>query len=60
MDEISVSNVLKTEKCRKVNLIRQNHLTNLYAAEMHSSCDGVPLKFKKKNRQTSSLPAQII
>jgi hypothetical protein len=25
-----------------------------------SSCDGVPLKFKKKNGRASSLPAQII
>jgi RNase P subunit RPR2 len=25
-----------------------------------SSCDGVPLKFKKKNVRASSLPAQII
>jgi hypothetical protein len=25
-----------------------------------SSCDGVPLKFKKKNGQASSLPARII
>jgi hypothetical protein len=24
-----------------------------------SSCDGVPLKFKKKNRRASSLPARI-
>jgi hypothetical protein len=24
------------------------------------SCDGVPFKFKKKNRRASSLPAQII
>jgi hypothetical protein len=28
--------------------------------DLCSSCDGVPLKFKKKNRQASSLPAQII
>jgi hypothetical protein len=25
-----------------------------------SSCDGVPLKFKKKNGRASSLPARII
>jgi hypothetical protein len=27
---------------------------------LYSSCDGVPLKFKKKNGRASSLPAQII
>jgi hypothetical protein len=27
---------------------------------LYSSCDGVPLKFKKKNGRVSSLPARII
>jgi hypothetical protein len=50
------------EKCQKVNLISQSHLTNFVAAEngFCSSCDGVPLKFKKKNGRASSLPAKII
>jgi hypothetical protein len=33
IDEIPVSHHTETEKCRKVNLIRQSHLTNFYAAE---------------------------
>jgi hypothetical protein len=33
IDEILVSYLTETEKCRRVNLIRQSHLTNLKAAE---------------------------
>jgi hypothetical protein len=29
IDEIPVSHLTETEKCRKVNLIKQSHLTNL-------------------------------
>jgi hypothetical protein len=29
IDEIPVSQLMETEKCRKVNLIRQSHLANL-------------------------------
>jgi hypothetical protein len=74
IDEIPVIHLTETEKSQKVNLIRQSHLKNLQAAEIFFynhvykpltmvlcfSCDGVPLKFKKKNGQASSLPAQII
>jgi hypothetical protein len=62
IDEIPVSHLMETEKCWIVNLIRQSHLTNLLAADnaFGSFCDGVPLKFKKKNRQASSIPAQTI
>jgi hypothetical protein len=53
---------MQTENFRKVTLIRQSHLTNRLAAEngFCSYCDGVPLKFKKKNGRASSLPAWII
>ncbi len=27
---------------------------------LYSSCDGVPLKFKKKNARASGLPAQLL
>jgi hypothetical protein len=56
------SHLMETEKCRKVNLIIQSNLTNFLTTEngFCSSCDGVPLKFKKKNEQASSIPAQII
>jgi hypothetical protein len=33
IDEIPVSYLMETEKCQRVNLIRQSHLTNLLAAE---------------------------
>jgi hypothetical protein len=49
IDEIPVSHLMEVEKCRKVNLIRQSHLTNLKAAEnkmiLCSSCDGFSSKF---------------
>jgi hypothetical protein len=51
IDEIAASHLTKTEKCQKVDLIRQSHLINLAVPEIGlcSYCDGVPLKFKKKN-----------
>jgi hypothetical protein len=64
IDEILVSNLTETEKHWKVNLIRQNHFTKQIFKPLKmvlcSSCDGVPLKFKKEKRLTSSSPAQII
>jgi hypothetical protein len=62
IDEIPVSHLTETEKCRKVNLIRQSHLTNFKLLKMVfcSYCDGVPLKCKKKNGRASSVPARII
>jgi hypothetical protein len=62
IDEISVSYLAETEKCRRVNLIRQTILQIFKPLKMVlcSSCDGVPLKIKMKNGRASSLPAQII
>jgi hypothetical protein len=62
IDEIEVRHLTETEKRRKVNLIRQTTLQIFKPLNMVlcSSCDGVPLKFKKKNWRASSLPAQII
>jgi hypothetical protein len=50
------------EKSRKVSLINKAMLQIFKPLKMVlcSSCDGVPLKFKKKNERASSLPAQII
>jgi hypothetical protein len=50
-DEVPVYHLPEMEKCWKVNLIRQSHLENLKSLKMVlcPSCDGVPLKFKKKN-----------
>jgi hypothetical protein len=61
IDEIPGSHT-ETEKCRKVNLIRQAILQIIKPLKMVfcSSCDGVPLKFKKKNGLASSLAEQII
>jgi hypothetical protein len=47
-DEIPVSPLPEMEKCRKVNLIRQNHLTVQIFKVLCSSCDGVLLKLKRK------------
>jgi hypothetical protein len=51
---------METEKYRKVSLIRQSHLKKPLKMVLCSSCDGVPLKLKKKNGLASSLPALII
>jgi hypothetical protein len=61
IDEIPVSHLTETEKCRKVNLIGQAILQIIKLLKMVFcfSCDGVPLKFKKKNGRASSLPAKI-
>jgi hypothetical protein len=50
-------------KISKVNLIIKSHLTNRFKPlkmVLCSSCDVVPLKFKKKNGPASSLLAEII
>jgi hypothetical protein len=62
IDEIPLSNLTKTEKCRKVNLIDKAILQIFKPLKIVfcSSCDGVPLKLKKKHGRASSLPAQII
>jgi hypothetical protein len=56
IDEIPVSHLPKTKKYQKVNWIRQSNLIifKLLKMTLCSSCDGVPLKFKKKNWQASS------
>jgi hypothetical protein len=38
----------------------QDEHKNIFGTVLCSSCDGVPLKLKKKNWRASSLPAQII
>jgi hypothetical protein len=50
------------KKRHSVTLTRQSQLSLLKPLKMVlcCSCDGVPLKFKKKNWRTSSLPARII
>jgi hypothetical protein len=62
IDDIPVSHLTETEKSSKVNLIRKAILQIFKPLKMVlcSSCDGVPLKFKKKNGRASSLPAQNI
>jgi hypothetical protein len=50
IDEIPVSHFTETEKCRK-------EIFKLLKMVLCSSCDGGPLKFKKKNGLASSLPA---
>jgi hypothetical protein len=59
--EILASHLPGIEKCWKVSLIRQSHLIIFKPLKLVlcSSCDGVPLKFKKKNRRASIIPAQI-
>jgi hypothetical protein len=44
-------------------LVRKSHFSNLFKQLKMvscSSCDGIPIKFKKKNGPASSLPALII
>jgi hypothetical protein len=62
IDEIAVSHLTETEKCRKSILLDKAILQIFQPLKWNFcfSCDGVPLKFKKKNGQASSLPAQII
>jgi hypothetical protein len=60
IDEITV-NYLLDENCRKVFLIRQSHLINLWTAESGSLlllwC--FPSKIKKENGWASSLSARM-
>jgi hypothetical protein len=57
IDEIPVSHLTQKENCRKVTFISEAILQIIKPLKMVlcSSCDGVPLKFKKKNGQASSL-----
>jgi hypothetical protein len=59
IDEIPVSHLTETQKCRKVNLIRQRHLNNLKAAEngfilLFRWCPFMIKKYKRAGLQLTS------
>ncbi len=60
-DEIPVSHLSETENAGKSIWLDKAILQIFMPLKMvfSSSCDGAPLKFKKKNGRASSLPAQI-
>jgi hypothetical protein len=62
IDDIRVSHLTESETAGKSILLDNAILQIFEPLKMVfcSSCDGIPLKFKKKNGRASSLPEHII